>query len=257
MRTRHERGFTLIELLVVIAIIAILASCLLAALGHVKARSQRIECVNRLKQWGAGLTMYVGSNEDLFPRENALPNWGINTWDNACGRDSESIWYNCVAKEIGVEPVANYAAQNGDQMRFYSKSSFFHCPAAKFNGVAATYPCFSITMNSKLMVPGEQWVKSSSLRHPSRTPYFLDAGVPGETKIQSQDEYDGQPQAYASRFCVRHSGYGDMVMADGHVTMFRAKKVVDQDPTHNDSRGKAIWRSPDIVWRPDDSNPNR
>ena len=63
-------AFTLVELLVVIAIIGILAALLLTAVSQAKARAQRIQCANNVRQLEIGLQAFVADNSVYPLRSN-------------------------------------------------------------------------------------------------------------------------------------------------------------------------------------------
>src|SRR5215207_4624318 len=78
MRCKPRNAFTLIELLVVIAVIAILASLLLPAIASAKKRARAVQCINNLKQIGAGTQMYAHDNENQLQLDALIP--GSDTW---------------------------------------------------------------------------------------------------------------------------------------------------------------------------------
>src|SRR4051812_46420678 len=158
MKTKFEQAccgaFTLVELLVVVAILTILASLTASAVSRAKQAGQRIVCMNKLKQWGHGAQVYADDNDDKLPQEAIYD--GINKGEMTAFSACKEVWYNSMPRALGVKQAADFSKTPSSQRQFYSKaSSVFHCPSVRFAPVSATYPNFSLAMNSKLMMDFE------------------------------------------------------------------------------------------------------
>jgi prepilin-type N-terminal cleavage/methylation domain-containing protein len=260
LQQRRCPGFTLVELLVVITIISILATFIAATVVRGKKAAQRLTCINKLKQWGHGAQFYADDHNDKLPQEAVYD--GINTWEMTMLSQCSEVWYNSMPKSLGVISAAVYSRTPSSQRAFYSRNSFFHCPSARFAPVSATYPNFSMAMNSKLMMDfeaapgaaadvGFKELKLGQIMIPEKTALFLDSGVAGEQSVSEfQPPYSGQPKAYASEFSARHNNSGNILFAAGNVSSLHAREVVDMDP-NSPRRGGGIFPPISVIWRHD------
>ena len=261
MNVSKRSGFTLLELLIVMAIVVLLAALILGSLTRAKMAAQRVTCINNLKQWGCAAHLYAQDNDDELPREAAVD--GINTWEMTGSSTNLDVWYNALAETAGVPTMTYYAQTPSSQQDFYSAGKIFHCPSARFSAVAATYPNFSLAINSKLMrdfegtepatARGLWWwgQKLSAIKVPDRTALFLDTGIPGEERLcPFQSAYTGEPKAYAGQFPGRHNRAGNILFVAGHVLTMPGKDVVEMNP-NSPFRGRAIFPPAEVIWCPD------
>jgi prepilin-type N-terminal cleavage/methylation domain-containing protein len=263
-RIPNRHAFTLLELLVVIAIVAILASLVIGNVARAKQAAQRVSCISNLKQWTTAALLYAEENAERLPREAGID--GVNTWETTAASTNRDVWYNALAETAGVPTMAQYAETPSSQHQFYSNGKIFHCPRTRFSGAAATYPNFSLAMNSKLMrefesdrgvnpdVPAPLRFRAvcflSDIKDPARTVLFADNGVRDEAKLYSgQPDYTGEPKTSAAQFPGRHNDGGNIAFVAGHVQTVRGKDVVEMEPGPH--HGKAIYPPREVVWCPD------
>ena len=158
-----KHAFTMVELLVVIAIIAILAAILFPFLSAAKARAQRTNCINNLRQINAGVRMYADESNDTVP---------------PAGRSigGTSLWM--AYKEI----MKNYVGMRGSASDhdtvfacptdtwFYTDFSANQTTPALHQQAFSDYSSYAFnTGNYKTNFPGVAGMKISFIKHPART----------------------------------------------------------------------------------------
>jgi prepilin-type N-terminal cleavage/methylation domain-containing protein/prepilin-type processing-associated H-X9-DG protein len=247
-----KKAFTLIELLVVIAIIAILAALLLPALAKAKGKAKATQCLSNFRQWGLGVTLYYDDNDDNLPEEDSA----YSNWAQVRSAARANTWYNTVPLLLSRKTAADYGLNTATKTEFYDRTSFFHCPAAKFpsNPQLLLNPIFSMSMNSKLIAgAGVTTIHVSSVQRPSDTVIFLENRLTSETSLEPMPPNTisslGQASSFANRWVARHDRRGNLVFLDGHAGSFAIRDVVDSTP--GAYINSAYFPQREIIWSPD------
>ena len=188
--------------------------------------------MNHLRQWAIAAEAYAGADDEL-PREKPPGSpWQVsilNTWQVVSNPTNSDVWYNALAQEANDGRTMIYFQRDHRTSPGVLWPQPFHLPHFTA-GRRCGGPAPAILPHDELeTLPKRPGAGKNCTTDPSRTALFLDAGVPGETKLPNQSNYDGRPHAYANRFCARHDGRGNIAFFDSHVVSLRAVRVVTPD----------------------------
>lgn len=250
---KSVKGFSLVELLVVIAVIATLAALLLPVLSSAKARAQRTECMNNLRQINFGVRMYCEDEGGATPSPGtaaAASNMMLlysgykelmKNYVGLTGASSpQDKLFACPADAF----FPSFFLTNGQWPLRYVFMSFHGQPFSDFSSyVFNGGNNITRTNNDKAMIvprPGLTGVKLSEVKHPSRTALISEGSAPCPW---SWHEPSPNPRFNNARNVV---GF-----VDGHVGYIK----IYWDSAFNGGNSQAFMYDPpvsyDYQWSPD------
>ena len=207
---RESSAFTLTELLVVIAIIAIPAALLLPAINRAKARAQRIQCVNNLRQLGVGLSVFLANNHG-YPSMSAPAN-----------DDDPGTWIGQLANGgLGIFKLD----------KNYLTTGIWRCPSAKWSSRMDYTPCYYSYNTYGVLRVGNRTNALGLLGHYSESSHtyarITESEVTNPTDMMAIGDsftagvdfmrFDLAGLERYGNTLSRHQGRANVLFCDGHV----------------------------------------
>ena len=216
----------------VIAIIVVIAALTWPLIVRYRTKANELEALRLMRDLGAATLTYSAENNGELPREDAK---GTDTWDAVADPENATAWYNALPKQMTKPAVIDFVAS---PKKFYTKANPLFLSGATYPNEAKRMrqPLFAIAINTKLQRKDPETdkkpvAKQSQITNPSRTPLFLEQGLPGERSdegidLQKKSNYDGAPKGSAKSFVGRYFGFGHILLVDGRVQKFEPSELL-------------------------------